>query len=268
MAGEMERMKRLTSTSFWNKNYDKKTRNVRYANSRFSSMSFYFYDLYKNIKPFVKQNGKIMEIGCAPGNVLIELSKKLKLQPYGIEYTKSGSDMTKKNFEKNGFDKKRVIYSDFFSEKFQNEHKDKYDVVCSFGFIEHFEDTKKTIELHSNLLKKKGTLVIVIPNFAYGNKLLLKKDLLDKHNLSIMSPELLKKHIPKNLKIEKIDYFGGPFNIGLYRCKNKIFETARFCMFLFQRIFLDPLFFVLKKIGINLKNKYFSPSIIMICTKK
>ena len=40
-----------------------------------------------------------------------------------------------------------------------------YDVVCSWGFIEHFQDYLDVIMEHDKILAKNGLLIIFVPNF-------------------------------------------------------------------------------------------------------
>ena len=55
------------------------------------------------------------------------------------------------------------IESDFF----HFETGKRYDFVFSYGFIEHFENTKDVIARHCALMnpKEKGRLLILLPNF-------------------------------------------------------------------------------------------------------
>ncbi|MCF7871710.1 class I SAM-dependent methyltransferase [Candidatus Woesearchaeota archaeon] len=261
-------MKKLTNKKYWNKNYDGTINVFIQKATKLSSKSFYFYDLRKKIEKYLKKKSKIMEIGCAPGNILISLSKKYDLIPHGVEYSKEGAEITKRNFEKENFETKNVLLADFFSEKFQNKNKEKYDVVCSFGFIEHFKDVKNVVKLHLDLLKKEGTLIIGIPNLSKQSNIFLEKEIIDKHNLNIMDIKKLKQIMPKNVQIKKCCYYGGPFNIGHYKYENKILEILKTIFFIFQRAILDPLFYLLSLIKIYLNNKYFSPGIVLVCVKK
>jgi 2-polyprenyl-3-methyl-5-hydroxy-6-metoxy-1,4-benzoquinol methylase len=91
---------------------------------------------------------------------------------------------------------------------------EQYDIVCSFGFLEHFMETSKVIERHLMLLKKGGILFITIPNFRGINGWIQKKYHLEnykKHNIECMNIETLKT-IMKKTKLKKIqiDYFGKP----------------------------------------------------------
>jgi len=63
------------------------------------------------------------------------------------------------------------IEADFFTFK----PEQKYDLVFSSGFIEHFQDTKDVINRHIELLSEKGVLLILLPNFRGLNGWLNKK---------------------------------------------------------------------------------------------
>jgi len=87
----------------------------------------------------------------------------------------------------------RCIESDFFT----LQMNEKYDVVFSFGFIEHFEDTKDVIQRHTALLSDKNDsrLLIVLPNFRGVNgfvQYVFDRKNFRAHNLNSMKPALLK----------------------------------------------------------------------------
>ncbi|WP_423737533.1 class I SAM-dependent methyltransferase [Chitinophaga caseinilytica] len=90
---------------------------------------------------------------------------------------------------------------------------DKYDLVCSFGFIEHFSNYQEVIKLHDRLLKPGGILIISTPNFRglfqQGLHKWLDNENLSRHNLQSMNPASWKKTLKNlNYKIEYSGYFG------------------------------------------------------------
>ncbi|RLE43228.1 hypothetical protein DRJ48_01455 [Candidatus Woesearchaeota archaeon] len=147
-------MKRLTTKKDWENKYASFKGRMLSKFVGAASKSFYFNDLLRLVKPYLKPKSKIIEIGCTPGTVLINLSKALGLEPYGVEYTQEGVAITKQNFVKLGYNPKNITHADFFDQEFQVRHKAEYDVVFSRGFIEHFDDVKRVIQLHVNLLKE------------------------------------------------------------------------------------------------------------------
>jgi 2-polyprenyl-3-methyl-5-hydroxy-6-metoxy-1,4-benzoquinol methylase len=131
----------------------------------------------------------VIEVGCAPGDQLIRVNRRLGFQPYGVEYSPVGAATARKTFTDNGFDPSHVIEADFFSPSFHDQNRGRYDVVLSRGFIEHFDDPKTVIAAHVDLLRPGGFLVCSIPNlrsFAYPFLRVFGRDVLDAHNLGIM----------------------------------------------------------------------------------
>jgi len=93
------------------------------------------------------------------------------------------------------------------------ETKEKYDVVCSFGFLEHFIDWESVIIKKYLLLKNNGYLVIFVPNFT-GIVQRLLHFFLDyknycRHNVKSMNPNKWIKCLDKQkYKIIYKGYFG------------------------------------------------------------
>jgi SAM-dependent methyltransferase len=137
-----------------------------------------------------KAGARVLEVGCAPGGNLIQFHRLFGYTPYGLEYTQSGVDLTRRLFVQHGLDPGNVIHNDFFSEAFQKEYAGSFEVVLSRGFIEHFEDPVPVLEKHLNLLSPGGTLILTIPNFRglnYCFGWFLMRDLYPLHNLKIMA---------------------------------------------------------------------------------
>jgi len=261
-------LKRYTKTKYWDKNYVGIVSKMTSVFSKVLSNNIYSHELASILKPYMKKGNSLFEVGCAPGTILLPLAKKFQLNPFGIEYSKPGCEMTQANFAREGFPKEQVIYGDFFSREFIKKHANKYDIVSSFGFIEHFDDVTSVIDNHVTLLKKKGILILSIPNLSKQQCLFLEKEIIDKHNLSIMSPKKLRKVMPKTVEIKRNCYFGGAFNVGMFSYKSALLTALKNILLVIQRLTFDPLSIVLHTVGIRCNNKYFSPSIIIIGIKK
>jgi len=105
-----------------------------------------------------------------------------------------------------------VIHTDFFSDEFRESHKERFDVVISRGFIEHFTDVEPVIDRHLDLLAPGGYLLVSIPNlrgFNYPVARLLHKEVIPLHNLSIMQkPAYTKLFNRPDLQSMFCDYYG------------------------------------------------------------
>lgn len=225
------------------------------------------YEYFTSIKKYLSNNYKnAFEVWCAPWNYLVRFNKKFWLNPNGIEYTKSGFEITKENLKSNNINW-NIIYWDFFDENFIKENNEKFDFVYSLWFIEHFENVQDVIDKHFQITKKGWLVVISIPNFKYFNRYLTEKKILDIHNLDIMDINILKQYFTK-YEIKEIKYNWWLFNIWLFYYNNKIIEKIRFLFFIIQRFLFEPFFIILYKLWVDLSNKYTSPQILVIAEKK
>lgn len=120
--------------------------------------------IYRFIREFAgKAKGRtesVLEIGSFPGTYVSEFGE-LGYVINGIDIQpRNATDLPKwlkdQNYEVGDF-----VVDDIF--KFQC--KRKFNVVCSFGFIEHFENFLDVIDIHAQLVEKGGKLIITTPNF-------------------------------------------------------------------------------------------------------
>lgn len=155
-----------------------------------------------------RSGGSAFEIGCAPGKWLAFLAKELDMTPSGIEYTEGGMQATLRNFSLLGLSSDEILIGDFFTTKPTRQ----FDVVMSFGFIEHFDDPDAVVERHLRWLKPGGRLVIGVPNFNGIYKPIQKvldPTLLDKHNLAIMNTDYFEGLAARlGLQREIVKYIG------------------------------------------------------------
>lgn len=134
------------------------------------------------------RSGTALEIGCAPGKWLAFVAEERGLRPAGIEYSQAGISATRRNFEAHAIEPEALIVGDFFD----ITPEPRYDVVMSFGFIEHFDDPVPVVRRHVDWLKPGGLLVIGVPNFTGIHGALqrvLGPETYAAHNLEVMRPE-------------------------------------------------------------------------------
>jgi SAM-dependent methyltransferase len=155
----------------------------------------------------------ILEVGSAPGFNLLQFYDKFQYQPFGVEYSSTGAEANRKAFAQKGIDPANVIEMDFFSEAFQSEYRNRFDIVFSRGFIEHFTDVDGVIARHAAVLKPGGSLVVSIPNLNGLNHFMVEKyvpQLLPLHNLTIMNLPVYRKLFSRSdLEPLYCDFQGG-----------------------------------------------------------
>lgn len=177
----------------------------------------YEYEKIPSKVPFKKFLSKLVntdsfiEIGGFPGVFSLFFykkgCKKVSLLDFYID------EHIVRNLEKTNNIPENTIHcieSDFFTFKTDN----KYDIVFSFGFIEHFEDTQDVIKRHIELLADGGHLIIVLPNFRGINgfvQYVFDRKNFYAHNLNSMKPDLLKSFtIDFGLKNIVVEYSRKP----------------------------------------------------------
>lgn len=116
-----------------------------------------FKDLFRKHLP---RGGTCFEIGCFPGHFLVFFGQELQMEVSGLDATPAVGELAA-HMQNHGVRYGQFIHEDFFS----YVPETRYDVVCSFGFVEHFKNFEEVIRLHLRYLKPGGTLVISCPNF-------------------------------------------------------------------------------------------------------
>lgn len=153
-----------------------------------------------------------LEVGCAPGKWMVFAAEKLGYKSHGVEYVARAADITRKNLEVCNVSGE-VITADFFDYR----PEQKFDLVMSYGFIEHFENYEEVFKKHLALVKENGFLVLGLPRFRGLNYFVqsiidpfMERPYLGSHVLPLMElrpfVELADKY---NLKKIEIGYIGG-----------------------------------------------------------
>jgi SAM-dependent methyltransferase len=138
----------------------------------------------------VKPGDRYIEIGCAPGKLLAWVSSRLGAEAHGLDYSETGIRNCQALFSALQLDI-GLHHGDFFNNSLP---KGSFDVVGSFGFIEHFDDPREAVARHVDLLKPGGTALIGIPNYGaiYGRlQRRCDPENLALHNVDIMNRSAL-----------------------------------------------------------------------------
>lgn len=188
-------------------------------------------NLTRLLKTHVRPSNRYIEIGCAPGKMLAWVVSVLKAEATGLDYSGPGIAKCRRLFNKLG------LKVNLYHENFLDHHipLSTFDVVSSFGLIEHFDDARLAVKIHLTLAKPGGLVLITIPNYQgiYG---LLQRwcdaPNLELHNLNVMTPSALTALVDsKNVKSVRAYHFGtmSPFLVNF---------DKRMCRFLAEIIYL------------------------------
>ena len=172
---------------------------------------------------------KVVEIGSAPGEYIVQFSQRHGCIPYGIEYSEVGVEVNRRVFSQHGFNPDNVIHSDFFSSEFRESYRNQFDAVISKGFIEHFTDLRPVIDGHMTILKPGGYLIVTIPNLRGLNYPLTRffdEQAIPRHNIKIMRKKVYATLFDReDLEPVFCDYYG-TFSFYLFTTGRSAFRQC------------------------------------------
>jgi 2-polyprenyl-6-hydroxyphenyl methylase/3-demethylubiquinone-9 3-methyltransferase len=156
----------------------------------------------------------VLEVGAGNSIWLPFLAEHSGCAVTGVDFSEEGCRLAEVNLAAMGM-AGRIVQGDFFS--YAAATTDRFDVVISFGFIEHFADTAAVLTLMRTLLTKDGLLIATIPNWpgVYGAmQRVIDGQVLDMH--VIMTPEDLEAHArAAGLHDIRVGFVGGASGLGL-----------------------------------------------------
>ncbi len=236
----------------------------------------YWADYWKKYTPFVVRKDILfsdlldqmpdgdlscLEIGGFPGSYCIYMHQYKHYASTLLDFY-INDDIMNRTLQLNAVEKKdiEVIQGNVFEVNIEKQ----FDLVMSFGFIEHFSDTEAILKKHFDFLKKGGSFLITLPNLKGLLGKITKKfdyDAFITHNLESMDIAHL-KDILRKTGVAHFDvfYYGPPY---LYINSNADpSDTTRALVSTLSSIMCKTL----PKVGLH-RNKWFSPNIVIIGKK-
>jgi SAM-dependent methyltransferase len=129
-----------------------------------------FIHLHRLYQRFLPRNSqyRFLEIGCCPGRFMWYFNRYFGYRVSGLEYIDWCAEKTRELLRRERI-AAEVTCADFF-EYTPPAGSELWDVVGSFGFVEHFQDTAAVVRRHLEFLKPGGYLVLAVPNLRgmYG----------------------------------------------------------------------------------------------------
>ena len=171
------------------------------------------------LRRHVRPGDDCLEIGFAPGKMLAWMAEELGADVTGVDYSPRGVEVAKGLFQALSIDADLRCESIFET----TLRPGSFDVVCSAGVIEHFDDPRGIVAAHVDLLRPGGVALIHVPNYGgiYGAiQSRLDPDNLALHNLHIMSLPALAALAPLRAGLRVRSYYWGrmsPWILSLSR---------------------------------------------------
>ena len=212
----------------------------------------------------------VIEIGAGDSNILIDIAKRydLKNEICGLDYLQEACLKLKKKSEKHSISI-NTICTDLFSPP--PKMLGKFDIVLSFGVVEHFTDLKSVMKAISRYASKNGIIFTLIPNnkdgiYGWMMKRLNKK-VYDAHVL-YSKEDLRKAHESTNLEVLHCDYLvSSNFGILSWCFANKKHGITYWLYKQFTRI-SKVIWLLETNFGYMKPYPLFSPYIVCIARKK
>ena len=106
---------------------------------------------------------RLLEIGCARSSFLPYMALDFGFQVEGLDYSPAGAAQASRILARDGVDGV-VTCGDMF---LPPEHMvGQFDVVLSYGVMEHFRDTANALRAAAKFLAPGGVLITLVPNLA------------------------------------------------------------------------------------------------------
>lgn len=217
------------------------------------------------IKKFVPETEmNYLELGCAPGQYTAALVESTAWKISGIDYS-DDAELFKDTLATVG--KQAELYH---LDMFETRIDAQFDVVASVGLVEHFRGSMldRVFALHDIYALPGGYVVIMVPNFTGFNYVwhyLFDRPDLDRHNIDTMQPVVFEWFRSRDYEVLFNDYVGvmrlwGNSGWTRYWLLAKTVAAVA--------VGLSKAALLLDKLGIHLRGRSWSPSLLFIARKK
>jgi SAM-dependent methyltransferase len=216
-----------------------------------------------SVPKIVPRHGRILELGCAYSAWLPYFTREFELDPWGLDYVEAGCAAAREIMRRADLPADQIVCGDLFNPP--ASMLGAFDLVTSFGLVEHFQNTADCIRECSRFLKPHGAIITLIPNM-HG-----VTGFLQKH----MSRVIFDKHVPLDLEqlacahreaqlVELRAAYLVPFNFGVVNPGNFATPMIRTLVSKCGNGF-TALLGVLHEAGVPLKpNRFTSPFIVCV----
>ncbi|HHT9107470.1 MAG TPA: class I SAM-dependent methyltransferase [Candidatus Wunengus sp. YC63] len=211
-----------------------------------------------------------LEIGCGASGWLPYFARKYSVRVSGLDYAEEGCRLAEENLKILGIRYGEIICTDFFAWKSIK----KYDIIFSYGVLEHFENPETFIELCHAHLNDDGIIISLVPNLngiigTVSNYVV--PEIYRMHKV-ISKDDLKAMHEEQGFKNIKTDY-AGIFSLSVIpweKSKLCFFKENSLRRFLCLKIIsLTSLLLstIFKRIRQQMTSRCFSPYLITVMRK-
>jgi SAM-dependent methyltransferase len=155
----------LTDTSFWNNAWEGRGLPESINPHSGRSRDLFYEVIHRKLRVAFggldAPRSQLLEVGCGSSAWMPYFIKEMGFQTWGIDYSEVGCAQTRAMLAREGVEG-RVVEADFFAPP--AEVLGRFDVVFSFGVVEHFLPPERCVTALAAMLKPGGLMVSVVPN--------------------------------------------------------------------------------------------------------
>lgn len=212
-------------------NYTKSEEDVEFYKKHQKLFEVYMKEIVDEVEKF-KKKGRLLDIGCSIG-LLLNLATKRGWICIGLELSKKAVDYARNILGLN------VIEKGLYHSKFKSN---SFDAVTLNHAFEHIPNPQSLLKEIRRILKKKGILVISVPNFNSLSAKIFKRywsHLQPDQHLWFFTPSTLKNLLEQNnFKVKEVII-------------NEPYRDYSGLKGIIKRLFLWPGYFLSEKIGMG-----------------
>jgi 2-polyprenyl-3-methyl-5-hydroxy-6-metoxy-1,4-benzoquinol methylase len=243
---------------------------------RINNASTYLYKVtMEYVDPFLKNKEykTFCEVGCGSSGWLPYFARKYGFLVSGIDYSEIGCKLAEENLRLFNIEYGDIYCKDLFDKDCTNGNS--YDVIFSYGVIEHFEKPYDVIEKFKIFLNPGGIIITLVPNLNGFMGSMFRYFVRENYEIhKVITKEELKDYHERNqLSNLKTDY-AGTFSLGVLpwiRSKRWLLKEHTFqgkTTLLFIKIIDKVITSIFRLLQLNKPTKTFSPYVISICQYK
>lgn len=148
----------------------------------------------------------LLEIGSGSSAWLPFLADEYNLRVSGLDYSEIGCKICEENLRMQGINFDEIICEDVF----KWDSGTRYDIIISFGVIEHFENPGHILKIIRQHLNENGLIITIVPNLLGISGKLTKIFLPDVYKIhkKISENYLKELHQAAGYECLKNDYTG------------------------------------------------------------
>lgn len=202
---------------------------------------------------------RLIEIGCGGSRWLPYFHREFGYDISGIDYTVAGIRLSQAILDRAGIGG-RVVQGDLFEPP--PEWINRFDVVVSFGLVEHFENTAQVITACTRYLRPSGRIITLVPTMRglYGLAYRLLRPSVYRKHIPHSRETLAQAHMDAGLNIISCNYVLGLPGIISAPISSGLFSGMAFAA--------SRLYWKLERTGWGIPpNRYTSPHALCVAMK-